>query len=68
MSTVILAISGAAKGKAKATKGHKLAEKFAPGEILNQTQPAKKKWRLGDVIGQGGFGMIYTGKIRCSLL
>ncbi|KAL8619650.1 hypothetical protein ACOMHN_019705 [Nucella lapillus] len=53
----------AAAGKAGAKKGrgpkaHKLPERFPIGEILNQTL-FKKKWQLGDVIGQGGFGLIY---------
>ncbi|XP_076441731.1 uncharacterized protein LOC143280874 isoform X3 [Babylonia areolata] len=45
------------KGKAK---GHKLPERFPSGEILLQTQPVKKTWKLGEIIGQGGFGLIYT--------
>lgn len=30
------------------------------GFILIDTD--KKKWRLGKIIGQGGFGLIYLGK------
>lgn len=48
---------GAAAKKSRAPKGHKLAEKFPNGEILRDL--CKKNWRLGDVIGQGGFGLIY---------
>lgn len=43
--------------KPRAPKAYKLAEKFPNGEILRDL--AKKNWRLGDVIGQGGFGLIY---------
>ena len=46
----------------KVAKGHKLAEKFPAGEILRDL--CKKKWKLGDVIGQGGFGLIYLGKLK----
>ncbi|XP_025105212.1 serine/threonine-protein kinase VRK1-like isoform X2 [Pomacea canaliculata] len=50
-----------AKGqkKSQAPAAYKLPEQFKSGEILSQTQPQKKKWQLGDVIGQGGFGLIY---------
>lgn len=47
--------------KARSTKGHKLAEKFPNGETMRDL--CKKDWRLGDVIGQGGFGLIYLGRI-----
>ncbi|KAK7103842.1 serine/threonine-protein kinase VRK1-like [Littorina saxatilis] len=48
--------AGAKKGRGP--KAHKLPEKFPPGEVL--FQPSEKKtWLLGDVIGQGGFGLIY---------
>ncbi|XP_076463587.1 serine/threonine-protein kinase VRK1-like [Babylonia areolata] len=50
------AAAGAKKGRAP--KAHKLPERFPPGETLYQAQ-YKKKWQLGDVIGQGGFGLIY---------
>ena len=53
--------SGGKKGRAP--KAHKLPERFPSGEVLQQAQPSKKKWQLGDVIGQGGFGLIYKGKI-----
>ena len=46
--------------KPRNPKGHVLAEKFPNGEILRDL--CKKEWRLGDVIGQGGFGLIYLGK------
>lgn len=47
----------AAKGAKKAPKSHKLAEKFPAGEVLRDL--CKKEWVLSDVIGQGGFGLIY---------
>ncbi|XP_052766357.1 serine/threonine-protein kinase VRK1-like [Mya arenaria] len=47
----------AAAKKPRKPKGHVLAEKFPNGEILRDL--CKKEWRLGDVIGQGGFGLIY---------
>lgn len=31
--------------------------------ILKDTEG--KTWRLGSQIGQGGFGLIYLGKMRC---
>ncbi|XP_045172951.2 serine/threonine-protein kinase VRK1-like [Mercenaria mercenaria] len=43
--------------KPRAPKGPKLAEKFPNGEVLRDL--CKKYWTLGDVIGQGGFGLIY---------
>lgn len=38
----------------------KLAEEFPPGEVF--TDRSKKKWKLGPVIGKGGFGCLYLGK------
>lgn len=38
----------------------RLAENFAPGEVI--TDMAKKEWKLGAPVGQGGFGCIYLGK------
>lgn len=49
--------TGGAAKKSRAPKAHQLAEKFANGELLRDL--CKKNWRLGDVIGQGGFGLIY---------
>ncbi|KAM9465888.1 serine/threonine-protein kinase VRK1 isoform 1-T1 [Clarias gariepinus] len=46
-----------AAGKAKGPAKRKLAEEFPPGEVLTDT--AKKSWRLGTPVGQGGFGMLY---------
>ncbi|KAL7862459.1 hypothetical protein SRHO_G00139000 [Serrasalmus rhombeus] len=46
-----------AAGKGKAPAKRKLAEEFPPGEILTDT--AKKSWKLGAPIGQGGFGLLY---------
>lgn len=48
------------KGKGKAPAKRKLAEKFPVGEVLTDT--AKKRWKLGSPIGQGGFGLLYLGK------
>ena len=47
--------------KPRVTKGHQLAEQFPAGEVLCDL--CKKKWKLGSVIGQGGFGLIYLGKV-----
>ncbi|KAF5900792.1 serine/threonine-protein kinase VRK1, partial [Clarias magur] len=44
-------------GKGKGPAKRKLAEEFPPGEVLTDT--AKKSWKLGTPIGQGGFGMLY---------
>ncbi|KAM4690573.1 serine/threonine-protein kinase VRK1 [Rhinophrynus dorsalis] len=41
----------------KAPAKRKLAEEFPPGEVL--TDSAKKQWKLGLPIGQGGFGRLY---------
>lgn len=38
----------------------KLAEEFPPGEVF--TDLTKKDWKLGPVIGKGGFGCLYLGK------
>ncbi|KAF7704048.1 serine/threonine-protein kinase VRK1 [Silurus meridionalis] len=46
-----------AAGKAKGPAKRKLAEEFPPGEVLTDT--AKKTWKLGTPIGQGGFGLLY---------
>ncbi|KAK3537898.1 hypothetical protein QTP70_022439 [Hemibagrus guttatus] len=46
-----------AGGKAKAPAKRKLAEEFPPGEVLTDT--AKKSWKLGKPVGQGGFGLLY---------
>ena len=42
--------------------------KLPPGTVL--TDLTKKKWRLGELVGWGGFGAIYLGKIylTCELL
>uniref|UniRef100_A0A672I445 non-specific serine/threonine protein kinase n=1 Tax=Salarias fasciatus TaxID=181472 RepID=A0A672I445_SALFA len=49
-----------AAGKGRAPAKRKLAEKFPAGEVLTDT--GKKTWKLGDPVGQGGFGLIYLGK------
>lgn len=36
-----------------------LPKPLPDGFILTDTE--KKKWRLGRIIGQGGFGLIYLG-------
>ncbi|KAM7404117.1 hypothetical protein PAMA_004508 [Pampus argenteus] len=46
-----------AAGKGRAPAKRKLAEEFPPGEVLTDT--AKKAWKLGPPVGQGGFGLIY---------
>ncbi|KAJ8972443.1 hypothetical protein NQ317_000034 [Molorchus minor] len=46
--------------KRKAANGYKLAEPLPKGEILQDI--AKKKWKLGPSIGQGGFGEIYSAQ------
>ncbi|XP_051578146.1 serine/threonine-protein kinase VRK1 [Myxocyprinus asiaticus] len=43
--------------KARAPPKRKLAEEFPPGEVL--TDNAKKRWKLGPPVGQGGFGLLY---------
>lgn len=49
-----------AAGKGRAPAKRKLADKFPAGEILTDT--GKKVWKLGDPIGQGGFGLIYLAE------
>lgn len=49
-----------AGGKKKAANGYKLADVIPAGEILEDVR--KKKWRLGDTVGQGGFGRIYSAQ------
>ncbi|XP_069493824.1 serine/threonine-protein kinase VRK1 [Ambystoma mexicanum] len=41
----------------RAPAKRKLAEEFVPGEVL--TDGAKKQWKLGVPVGQGGFGRLY---------
>uniref|UniRef100_A0A8D0C1H8 Serine/threonine-protein kinase VRK1 n=1 Tax=Salvator merianae TaxID=96440 RepID=A0A8D0C1H8_SALMN len=54
--------------KAKKTAGkrgptkHKLAEEFPPGEVF--TDLIKKEWKLGPVIGKGGFGCLYLADVN----
>lgn len=40
-------------------KKRALPKPLPDGFILSDTE--KKKWRLGKIIGQGGFGLIYLG-------
>nr|XP_056707084.1 serine/threonine-protein kinase VRK1 [Euleptes europaea] len=42
----------------------KLAEEFSPGEVFTDT--SKKDWKLGPVIGKGGFGCLYLADINSS--
>ncbi|XP_029820125.1 serine/threonine-protein kinase VRK1 isoform X1 [Manacus vitellinus] len=42
----------------------KLAEVFAPGEVLADI--SRKEWKLGDLIGQGGFGRLYLADVNSS--
>ena len=39
--------------------GHVLAEDINAGEIFRDSM--KKEWVLGNPIGRGGFGLIYSG-------
>lgn len=52
-------VKAAQAGRQGPAKRH-LAEQFAVGEII--TDMAKKEWKVGLPIGQGGFGCIYLGK------
>nr|KAF6389430.1 VRK serine/threonine kinase 1 [Myotis myotis] len=49
-------VKAAQAGRQGPAKRH-LAEQFAAGEVI--TDLAKKEWKLGLPIGQGGFGCIY---------
>nr|XP_020653612.1 serine/threonine-protein kinase VRK1 isoform X1 [Pogona vitticeps]XP_020653613.1 serine/threonine-protein kinase VRK1 isoform X1 [Pogona vitticeps] len=42
----------------------KLAEEFPPGEVF--TDLLKKEWKLGQVIGKGGFGCLYLADVNSS--
>lgn len=42
-----------------------LPKPLPDGFILTDT--VKKKWRLGKIIGQGGFGLIYLGIVMSTL-
>ncbi|XP_012936158.1 serine/threonine-protein kinase VRK1 [Aplysia californica] len=55
------AASGAKKA---APKAHKLAEQFPKDSVLRDL--FKKEWLLGDVIGRGGFGLIYLASEKNS--
>jgi hypothetical protein len=50
-----------AKGAAKKKGGYQMPEKFNEGTVLKDI--LKGHWTLGNPIGQGGFGLIYLGKI-----
>jgi hypothetical protein len=49
-----------AKFAAKKPRKPKGMPDFKPGEIL--VDLLKKQWRLGDLIGWGGFGALYYGE------
>ncbi|XP_034015329.1 serine/threonine-protein kinase VRK1 [Thalassophryne amazonica] len=51
-----------APAKVRAPAKRKLAEEFLPGEVL--TDNAKKAWKLGAPVGQGGFGLIYLADVN----
>lgn len=44
----------------KGPRKNKLPVPLQEGIILKDTE--KKEWRLGHMIAQGGFGLIYLGK------
>lgn len=50
-----------AKG-AKKKAGYQMPEQFNAGFVLRDVY--KKPWCLGKPIGQGGFGLIYIGKLK----
>ncbi|XP_063804524.1 serine/threonine-protein kinase VRK1 isoform X2 [Pseudophryne corroboree] len=54
----------AAAAARKAPAKRKLAEEFPPGEVLIDS--AKKQWKLGLPIGQGGFGRLYLADVNSS--
>lgn len=56
--------AGSGPGARKAPAKRKLAEEFPPGEVL--TDSAKKQWKLGPPIGQGGFGRLYLANENSS--
>ncbi|XP_033105041.1 serine/threonine-protein kinase VRK1-like [Anneissia japonica] len=47
-----------ATAKPKKPKAYKLPKPLPEGEILTE-HSGKRKWRIGSIIGQGGFGYIY---------
>nr|XP_014340688.1 PREDICTED: serine/threonine-protein kinase VRK1 isoform X2 [Latimeria chalumnae] len=53
-----------AAAKAKAPAKRKLAEEFPLGEVLADN--AKKLWKLGSPVGQGGFGLLYLAEENSS--
>lgn len=42
-----------------------LPKPLPDGFVLTDSE--KKKWRLGKIIGQGGFGLIYLGTVMSTL-
>ncbi|XP_040268217.1 serine/threonine-protein kinase VRK1 isoform X1 [Bufo bufo] len=57
LSTMPCKKKAAAPAAKRAPPKRKLAEEFPQGEVL--TDSAKKQWKLGAPIGQGGFGRLY---------
>lgn len=45
-----------------APKKKALPSPLPEGWILTDTD--KRKWRLGEIIGKGGFGLIYLGNFK----
>ncbi|KAM5129224.1 serine/threonine-protein kinase VRK1 isoform 2-T2 [Mantella aurantiaca] len=56
--------AGSGSGIKRAPAKRKLAEEFPPGEVL--TDSAKRQWKLGLPIGQGGFGRLYLANENSS--
>uniref|UniRef100_A0A8C5IKX7 Serine/threonine-protein kinase VRK1 n=1 Tax=Junco hyemalis TaxID=40217 RepID=A0A8C5IKX7_JUNHY len=52
------------KTAGKAPSKTKLAELFSLGEVLADT--AKKEWKLGVPVGEGGFGRLYLADVNSS--
>ncbi|KAF6208249.1 hypothetical protein GE061_016701 [Apolygus lucorum] len=58
LCAVRIIMAAAAKPRKKKANGYKFPDKLPKGEILKDT--AMKEWILGDSVGQGGFGEIYS--------
>ena len=52
-----------AKNPTKRPRKPKGMPDFKPGEVL--VDLVKKSWRLGELIGWGGFGALYYGELIC---
>ena len=54
------------KGRAKTAKNHhKLCQPLPKGDVLKDL--LGKSWKIGEPIGSGGFGLIYSGKLENNL-